>query len=942
MKFVYLVPIVFLLGLTVHDSFAQIYHGSNYDEEILNVYQDGNIIKLIKKWTTTPEKILINNQYVNYRLTDTGNVIRLETGHGSVELNKSSCSFNFYKKGVIDSLPLFTDSIVPKIANIGTENWNELSVMSNASCEAYGDSNQLVAKKFVSGVGLMEYKYINNGHSWKTQLEVTNLSSNTNKKFGFTQTIDLNRDTVEFGGVTRNLDNFNAMTFDRTWLVTNKAKVITFLNDVSFDFDLGFNNLNSVYVLDTGANKSKLVFNYLYNQNVIMPNEKLIIDPTYAYTAASTETRIQTNNAAGAACPSSSYSVYGGGEFTFLGTSGGVEQCIRTVLEWNTTSIPNNSVISAVNLRYDVTATPYNTRNCDFNAMDVARPSTSGSPGDLYLDAGNGTTYVDNSASCTTIANDKVVSLGSTAAGDLQGKLAVDWFALGVKLDNEARDANNYGQSEAGGLWELEVTYEQTLVSISGLTCNGLPYGYSCSWSIVNGSAVTGYYIQTSTNNSTWYGGNQTLISNTTSGSITGVQYGVNEPNFVRVNGTYGGTVNGTSSNVVSVNTDNVPDAPSITATASSKTQINIVRTAGSSDGGDIVDDYNLQASVNGAAFADLVTNSTIVSFYNHTGLASGDSVVYRWRDGNDVGWSSYSSNSTAETYQTTSGTLTFTSSNVGDMFLFNGTLSNITASPNPATATQVAVIDNGSVVATKTISNSLPDGSSASITFIPYLITDDNAHPIKLRLTATNDTGTVTIDSAVTNVTREYDPDYFEAIDPTQGYVNYTISRTSDQDEINLKTNREENGTSFQIECRYRSMTDAALNSGGTWHNYTGVYFMNDTLTDAAGTHYYIDCYNDGLLFQVVSYTNSSMLLAGIEVFDDTYGTFIGVPVGVFFIVLVAGMANQRTAPMWIIVILAIAGIMSTIGFFTLETNVWALALIAALLGIIVGRKLF
>ena len=922
MKLLYFLPLLLVIPTLVYAD-----TGINYDRELVSVNPNGT---LTIKWISSPERILVNNQYVDYRFTDTAIYLSVETGHGSVKLNKTTCSFDFYKKGIIQGQPLFTDSIVAKIANDGTENWNELTQISNATCEAYGDQNELVAKKYVFGVGLLEYKYINTGYTWKTQLEATNLSLNTNKKFGFTQTIDINRDVISFGGQQRNLDNFSGQTFGRAWLENNQAKVLNFLNDVMFDFDIGFNHLESVAVYDTGENRSKLAFNYIRNAQVILPTQKIIVDPTFGYNSGTVRTITDTG------C---NLSADGTSATGYVGANSGPTTCYNSAYYFDITTIPDTSYIVTVNFRSDTTETYSASTSCPVTSIE-GNVSTM-TDQQLEDDIRNGTTYTTVTTQCRTVANNYVISTASMST-DLQSELAVDnEWAIGMY-------GTNYADAQLARIVnpELEVTYTTNTPPVpSSLSCSGAPFAYSCSWSISDASYVTGYYIAHSPNNSTWSPLNVTSLSNVTSTTYYGNAFdtfGVAESNYIRVNSTYNALFNSTTSNVVFATTDNVPDAPSITATTVSTSQINIDRTAGASDGGDTVDDYNLQASINGAAFIDLVTNSTIANFYNHTGLTAGDVIVYKWRDGNDVGWSSFSANATATVWQGTTGTITVTGLNIGDVFNGTATITITTASPSPVTVQTIKILQNGTVVDTINVNQNIAQGATQTFGSYYYLITDGNPHSYQLMATITNVTGTVDFTSTAVDITMEYDPEYFAAIDTTQGYVNYTISRSTDQDEINLKTNRDYSGGTFNIECLYRSMTDAALNSGGTWHNYTSVGYMNDTLTDAAGTHYYIDCYNDGLLFQVVSYTNSSMLLAGIEVFDDTYGAFIGVPVGVFFIVIVAGMANQRTAPMWIVVILAIAGIMSTIGFFTLDTNVWALALIAALLGIIVGRKLF
>ena len=286
MKLIFFLIPLFLISL-IPVSFAEIEHGINYDREILETNPDGTQkIRL----ATVPERILINGAYVDYHYTNFADYMQIETQHGSVILDKLTCSFDFYNKGFISGTPLFSDSIVPKMANNGTENWNEITQINDATCEAYFDevNISLVAKKYVIGIGLLEYKYILKNGDWKTQLEATNLSSLTNKKFGFTQTINLNRDSIFWGNTTKNLDNFNLQTFNRNFLENNEAKVMNLLNDFYFDLDLAFPMLESVYVEDNGLDKSKISFNYFHNANILMPNETLIIDPTITQNAGGT------------------------------------------------------------------------------------------------------------------------------------------------------------------------------------------------------------------------------------------------------------------------------------------------------------------------------------------------------------------------------------------------------------------------------------------------------------------------------------------------------------------------------------------------------------------------------------------------------------------------------------------------------------------------------
>lgn len=870
--------------------------------------------------------------YKQFIVEDLPTSVRVHNGKASFIFDKTSCSARIYSGGVIDNennFVLNSDSYVPKVSVNGSGTWSVVTSVNNAACvtNIIQSSNSIeVSGTKTSSAGIFTVRYLKeDGKPLKTILEATNLSSLTDRRFGVTQTQEVPR-IIMWGGQQKDLGNFVGTTFDRTWLENNKANLLQYTNRLAFDMIDAWDNLESVKVNSVNGNIANISFNFLRNAPILAPNQKLVIDPQFGPTAGNSD-----NMSLFSTGTCSTFNTVSATE-TAVGSTGA--NCFLKYAIWNTTTIPDAAAITNSSL---IIQTSGNTNSPTIQIVALKdNPKLVSNSTNWDNIRNNATVFSSFVGSATTNVD---LDLGTTADLNIRSHLPENYFAVGFRKNPELMENKYIGISNSGSM--LTLTYQDSLSPPTGLSCTGMPFAYSCSWTAVNAQNVTGYYIAHSPDNSTWYSGNVTSIANVTSVIYNGTSFGINESNYIRVNATIG-IQESTSSNTVYATTDNIPDAPSIAATPVSSSQINIVRTAGASDGGDIVDDYNLQASINGAAFANLVTNSTIANYYNHTGLSSGDTVVYKWRDGNDVGWSSYSSNSTARTYTTTTGTVTLTATNIGD--IFNGTaLVTITAaSPSPVTVSLVRVLQNGSTVTSDVVSQSIADGGSYTFENYPYLITDDNPHSYQMEVVVSNNTGTVTLTSAATDITREYDPDYFTAIDPTQGMVNYTLTRTADQDTINLKTNREKLAADFNIECNYKTMTDAALGGNGTWHNYTSVVYMNDTLSDTAGTYYYIDCYNDGLLFSTVSYTNSSMLLSGIQVFDDTYGTFIGVPVGVFFIVLIAGMANQRTAPMWIVVILAVAGIMSTIGFFTLETNVWALALIAALLGIIVGRKLF
>lgn len=760
MKLVFLLS--FLLIGFVPFAFADIEKGLNYNDELIEITPSGSEIR---KFTTVPERFLLNEQYVDFRFINGADFLSVETGHGSVKLNKSNCSFDFYKKGIIDGVPLFSDSIVAKMANNGTETWNEVTQITNALCEIYGNENQLVAKKFVSGVGLMEYKYINTGSAWKTQLEATNLSAQTNKKFGFTQTIDLNRDTVHYGGTQKNLDNYADTTFNRTWLEDNQGRIINFLNDISFDFDLGFDNLKSIAVYDTGLNKSKLSFNYLYNSEILLPNNILIIDPTF--TSQDTSYLVEADAGASVNCNASAWvksAATGRAEIQTSGDPGPPETCHRAIASFDVSSLPATIQVSDVDASF-TSSGPINMGALSCSSFRVMNNPATAAAGILWNDSGDGSQYVNADTNCRT-ANTYSLDLGALADADFQANKNAGntTFAFSVKLESEARDGAGHSVSFVNNAIDLTVIYT----------------------------------------------------------AMEPTEFGVTIDSFV-----------------------------------------------------------------------------------------------------------------------------------VGDTAKINGTITLTQALPLPVTLDSIQLLKNNSQINLNN-TNSTFSSIGQSINFGPFWnrLTTGAVYNFTVIATVDNSTGSQITNSSSTLATREYDSSYLPALDnpSIQGDVNATLTRFDGEDGILLKVNRlgVSTGDTWQIECIAQTNSEAAQTKdetqswAGDWSNETNTGYFNTTYTGYANSHAYITCFNEDQLFTMTSFTNSSLALLGIQLFDDSYGAMLGVPVGVFFLVMTAGMANKRTAPTFIIVITGIAGTMATIGFFSFEPIVWGLALVTAMLGIFVNQKIF
>lgn len=118
-------------------------------------------------------------------------------------------------------------------------------------------------------------------------------------------------------------------------------------------------------------------------------------------------------------------------------------ECYRGGAEFSTGSIPDNAIISQIDFTFHITEVN-SSYNCNYMPMvqNGAQPSTL-TVAQQWTEIGDGTPYISNNTVCTTTGTNKLVTLGSSANTDLQNKLSVNWFAVGVKGNSETPDVNH-------------------------------------------------------------------------------------------------------------------------------------------------------------------------------------------------------------------------------------------------------------------------------------------------------------------------------------------------------------------------------------------------------------------------------------------------------------------------------------------------------------------
>ncbi len=143
---------------------------------------------------------------------------------------------------------------------------------------------------------------------------------------------------------------------------------------------------------------------------------------------------------------------------TFYNVAGSVR---RGYVEWDISSIPDDATIDDVDFNYHGYVAVNSQHEGQIYPMEL-RPSVSGNE-DVWNDIANGTKYYGANG-FPEIGTGKTVDLGSSADSDVQSHLALDWFAIGLKGEDEVtqgRTKRFYSEdfASANPKPTLQVTY---------------------------------------------------------------------------------------------------------------------------------------------------------------------------------------------------------------------------------------------------------------------------------------------------------------------------------------------------------------------------------------------------------------------------------------------------------------------------------------------------
>ncbi len=906
--------------------------------------------------------------YISHELDDNQNHVTYSTGSISWTFYKDSCTFRLFEGGKVTSE---TNPVIENISvtmqefkNSVWENTPHNDLNCNVTInELPNDTIQLIAQQGNSTIGYKEIELIQEAGRNLETFYRSPIAQTDNVTFGFVESHVKNQD-MEFTDADSNLHKFKLplqaeKRFSKESFIKDLGNklvdipIITKNNNGKISYNLkdsihGYFTESVIREYETS--KLQAFYNF-HDTPALNTNERLEVDPVYSSDDPNVDGWVTTSSDTGTACPPvSSKNTAETLLRMILGRADINGTCIRSFIESDISPIPVSADVIDTKLKFETVFAP-NPRNCDFTELDTQPSGASAST--IWNDIGDGTVFLSDDPTCKTVGTNKSVDLGTDADSYIQSQLPQGWAGIGVKFNDETRvsgSGNDFNvqlasENDGGATPKptLEVTYTVDFGDPQDLSCSGEPYSYDCSWTAIDASVVTGYHIAHSSDNSTWSSANVTTIGNVTSTTYTG--FGITESNYIRVNATHNGS-NSSSTNVVFATTDDLPDSPLIDSEPASKTQIDITRTQGASDGGDTITHFDLRCELNNmGGWNNEVINGTITNSYSKTGLSEKDILTCQWRDRNGVGYSDWSDNSTSTTFTNTVATVSTVSEVVGNSVLLNATITINDASPAPVTVSQLEILFNGSSgFIDSTVSESMAVSESKLFGNILYApIPDNQTYNATAKAIISNSTGTITFESSGEIVTRDYEPDlvnqYTALDDSTLGGRNYTIDNSDPANRV-LKVNRPIDSGLWDISC----YTVTGLNNQSLQEfSANDVGHFKKILEANAGDTLYGTCVNPpDRLFTFVSYGNLTGVLAGFSGFDDTLGSWFGLPMVFMFVFFLAGLFGGRQSGTGLVIFLAGVAVLGAIGLLVIDEAIWGIIITMGAFGLLASRIKF
>lgn len=474
--------------LLIPSAYAEV--GKNFDTEELGNGQT--------QWTSHYERIFDGTNWQNYILTNDGNQIRFKSAGIDFSFDKINCDFKLYNP---ISNALVINSYQFDISIDGVNKVKSICDVVNFISSADTISFKIDRGEFQTFYDLTP----TSGMEWTH--EITN-KEGKNSTFAITETCE-NCIPVSVNG---NLIDFGSYILD-----TKNIKI-----DPITNLDIGHHT-----VKETKSDKGNYVIVF---EKEISDNEKLVIDPVFSSNNPVIDGWIQDSVDDGDCLDGTTKDIADAVLYPHSYAAASPNDCINSFLQWDITSIPDTSTIQDTHFLFEISSVPGPADNCDYMPMTVN--VTSATNAQIIADTMDGTPYVDNSAICTTAANDKDLDLGVAADSFIENTaLAQDRFALGIKANEEptgggANDLSMRHASEEDGGATPKPTLSITYVAFSPDAVNDLvaidirPTAVDLDWSQpnLNGGVLSGYQINFTT---PWSSNVATIITNNTGSATT-------------------------------------------------------------------------------------------------------------------------------------------------------------------------------------------------------------------------------------------------------------------------------------------------------------------------------------------------------------------------------------------------------------------------------------
>ncbi len=449
---------------TISPDIISEYRGKDYQDI---TYSNGQHV-----WTGGLEEWIYNEKnrtYVREKITDDGIIIKIDSKQFPYAFDRVTCSGKLYKND--KSLSENPDVLIGK--DTWTLNYKQISDLiwteadlSSFTCNASISTNSsgwfLTVLREKPNVASFEIIYAKRENQ---PLETFSIITNNNPTW----------DGYHF--TTNNkLENVTAEKFFIDGKEATPSNLFTSseINSNIIQFDSG----SDKFILDITKAKNQFssvrkvgnndfVLEFENNPAILKLGQKAIIDPTYGYSSA-THKRVYHNGASGSSCPTTGAATIDTNYYFMAGkaasSNAGAGACMFSVPRWDISSIPNNSDITDVKIRYDIqnVSSP---ENCDWNEMN--NDPTSANAMTVYLDGlndGGGITFLNGDTLCTTVGNDKIIDLGPIADADVEAQLSFDWWAVATPHYNKTRDSVAHeSNSDNSGTYliELQITYAE-------------------------------------------------------------------------------------------------------------------------------------------------------------------------------------------------------------------------------------------------------------------------------------------------------------------------------------------------------------------------------------------------------------------------------------------------------------------------------------------------